>query len=462
MDPTAQPIVQHELQAQVANTSNDLVHITEEIYKKNAELAHTNKVLSLLRKIDDIVLSTVTDLAQIGQAVVDAIAKETGYKLVNMMLLNRKDGTMNTLAVSQIESNVQIEHDLRQVFTTIKTPLTVQNVISRAVGEKREQINQSIYEVFEPALLQDQTKALEDVFGVHSLIVYPLIVKSQVIGVIVACRLEDSIEMAVYEKDLLDRLVKVIGIAMDNMLMYKEVEDSNQKLKELGGLKDEFVSVASHELRTPMTIIQGYVWRALNDPEDRLSAKNIERLQKVYASTQRLITLVNDILDVSRIESGAMEFTPQKFDMVVLAKEVKEEILQKIAGRNVTVNVDEGAYMVLADRNKIHEVLLNLVDNATKFLFEKGGAIVVHFAAVGSMLNITVEDNGIGIKKEKIVELFTKFGRLDSSLSPGYRTPGSGLGLYLCKKIVERSSGRIWVESQEGMGSKFTFSLVKA
>lgn len=238
----------------------------------------------------------------------------------------------------------------------------------------------------------------------------------------------------------------------------KDLSAANIKLQELDKLKDEFVSTTSHELRTPMTVAQGYIWKVLQEKKE-LSAKNRENLEIAYGSTERLIALVNDILDVARIESGRMEFDPQKFDAVELSQKVLKELLPKAEEKAITITVkSEKPYFVFADVNKIHQVLINLIYNAVKFTPVKG-TIIVSFSLKNNMVLTSVSDTGIGIKKEDQEKLFGKFSRLDSSLSSNNQNPGTGLGLYLSKKIVEYSKGKITLDSQVNKGSTFTFSL---
>jgi signal transduction histidine kinase len=311
-------------------------------------------------------------------------------------------------------------------------------------------------------------------------ILLPLIVQDEIVGAIFLGDKSSGEAYSMEDIELLKILAPQVAVALKNSYLYeqvkefnlnlqekidkatKELVDANKRLMSLDKLKDEFVSIASHELRSPMTIIQGYAWRILYDKNETLSAKNKERVERVYASTQRLIALVNDILDVSRIESGTMLFNNTNFNIAKLAEEIKKEISDSYSKKDLKVSVqNKNVYNVSADRDKIHQVIFNLMDNAIKFTPD-GGKIDILFSQDGNYISTTISDSGIGIKESDIGNLFTKFTRLDNSLSPSYRTKGTGLGLYLSKKIVDKSQGTISVTSKFGQGSKFTFTLPKA
>lgn len=239
-----------------------------------------------------------------------------------------------------------------------------------------------------------------------------------------------------------------------------ELKITNQKLKDLDKLKDDFVSVASHELRTPMTAIRSYVWMALHKSDIPLSQKLEKYLYRTLISTERLINLVNDMLNVSRIESGRIEITPKAFDIVALTKEVMEEVKIKASEKSLQLSVmDHKMPPVFADADKIHQILLNLIGNSLKFTYP-GGQIIVDFFTDGKVVDVLVKDNGAGISKEDLSKLFHKFGRLDNSYVSISTSGGTGLGLYISKSLIEMMQGKIWASS-EGVdkGAIFTFSL---
>ncbi len=261
-----------------------------------------------------------------------------------------------------------------------------------------------------------------------------------------------------------------MGIAVENALLFKALAESNRellsantKLEQLDRLKDDFVSIASHELRTPMTAIKSYLWMALYKGDVKLTEKMEKYLNRAYISTERLINLVNDMLNVSRIESGRIEIAPKAFNISDLVAEVLEEVKPKADERQVKLEMEKiNVLQAFADPDKVHQVLLNLVGNALKFT-PQDGLISINYFTDGQMVEVSVKDSGVGITKEDLSRLFQKFGRLDNSYVAAATSGGTGLGLYISKSLVELMKGKIWATS-EGLnkGTTFTFSLPAA
>ena len=245
----------------------------------------------------------------------------------------------------------------------------------------------------------------------------------------------------------------------------EDLRKANQRLKLLDQLKDEFVSVASHELRTPMTAIKSYLWLVLNKPQknDHLSTKTRQQLERAYQSTERLIALVNDMLDVSRIEAGRIELKMEKLDMADLAQAVVAEVKPAADQKKLQLKIEyhpknKKHYWVKADRDKIHQVLINLVGNALKFT-PKQGKITILLSQKNGQVITQVIDTGKGISAEDQQKLFTKFGRVSHSYVSVAEAGGTGLGLYISKQLVKMHRGDIWVKSKLNHGSTFGFSL---
>lgn len=238
----------------------------------------------------------------------------------------------------------------------------------------------------------------------------------------------------------------------------KDLQMANEKLKALDKIKDEFLSLASHELRTPMTAIKSYLWMLINKDNGVDETKKNRYLDRAYTSTNRLIALVNDMLSVSRIESGRIQPDPKELSVQELAKEVAEELTMKATEKRVSLIVKETSIPhVYADINKTREVLINLIGNAIKFT--QNGTVTVFFRQQDNMVATSVHDTGKGINPDDFSKLFTKFGRLENSLVSVAEVEGTGLGLYISKQFVELSGGKIWVDSKIGEGSTFSFSL---
>lgn len=240
-----------------------------------------------------------------------------------------------------------------------------------------------------------------------------------------------------------------------------DLQKANKRLEQLDKLKDDFVSVASHELRTPMTAIRSYAWMALHKSDVPLSDKLEKYLIRVLLSTERLINLVNDMLNVSRIESGSIEINPEPVDLLLLTKDIIDEVYYSKAREKVIQFevVEKKIPKAFADPEKLRQVFLNLVGNSLKFT-PSGGKIVFDFFSDGKMIETSVSDTGVGISKEDMSQLFHKFGRLDNSYTAASTSGGTGLGLFISKSLVELMQGKIWATSEGlGKGTKFTVAL---
>jgi signal transduction histidine kinase len=230
-------------------------------------------------------------------------------------------------------------------------------------------------------------------------------------------------------------------------------------------MKDDFVSVASHELRTPMTAIKSYLWMALAGKGGKLSEKQAYYLNRSYNSTDRLIKLVNDMLNISRIDSGRISVTLDKVNIVELAQEVIEEVKPRADELKLSLVLEKSLakkdISVIADKEKIKEVLINLIGNSLKFTPEKG-TITIHFEKKEDKIFTHVTDTGRGIDVKDLSTLFRKFGMIEGSYATNKKASGTGLGLYISKSIVDLHDGEITGSSEGiGKGSTFSISLLK-
>lgn len=450
----------------ISSVHDELEHVTEEMYKKNKELADTNKTLALLRKIDAIILSSVTEIQQVAQQVANSIVDDTGFKAITILILDKKANNLERLAVSQTELINKAELDLNKPFPAIKIQMiNTQNPVVKAASENLRYTTENLFDILAPDYSQEESKRVQEIIGIVSTIICPLIVRDQVIGAMIVNVGEKPESLSDHNKDLIDRLAGVIGIAIDNTILYQEIEDANKRLKELDQLKDEFVSLASHELRTPMTVIKSYLFMIM-DPKNgpALTEKQKMYINRAYVSTERLINLVNDMLNVSRIESGRTTINANPIDISGLVNNVYIEMLPKAQELKVNlefVKPQAALPKVNADSEKIEQVLINLIGNSLKFTPQNGNVkISIERNESEKTQIISILDNGRGISKVDIPKLFQKFSMVGNDNKTVQAVSGTGLGLYLSKLIVEMHGGKIWAESEgEGKGSKFSLTL---
>jgi signal transduction histidine kinase len=239
-----------------------------------------------------------------------------------------------------------------------------------------------------------------------------------------------------------------------------QLENANEKLKGLDKLKTEFISLASHQLRSPLTAIKGYAsmllegsFKPLEVPEQKTA------IERIFQSSMNLARVVEDLLDVSKIEQGGMKYEMSSIDIKKLAKDIADELKVTAKNKGLQLDFEEkdlGGYVVKADPVKIRQAILNLVDNSIKYTQSGFVKVVVTKPSVGK-LRISIIDSGMGISEENMGKLFEKFSRGDGGK---VNAGGSGLGLYLVKEIVEAHGGKVWAESQGvGKGSTFIVEL---
>jgi len=310
-------------------------------------------------------------------------------------------------------------------------------------------------------------------------LILPLYVKEQLIGIIALGNKKSGDPYNHQDLSILKIIAGQIAIAIENARLYDELKDfnvkleeevrrktaqlrkANQELRQLDQAKSEFISIASHQLRTPLTVIKGYISMMREGSFGPVSPVIMENLEKVYASNERLIGLVENLLDISRIESGRQEFDWKKVRLENIAQTVVDNLKNTAKIKNLKLVFNKPKVLtpeVTADPNKIHEVMMNFVDNAIKYT-EKGDITVSLLAEPKKdLITFYVKDSGRGIDKTMLPYLFRKFSRGKGSFR--VHTEGVGLGLYVAKMIIDAHQGKIWVESEgQDKGSKFCFSL---
>jgi two-component system phosphate regulon sensor histidine kinase PhoR len=232
------------------------------------------------------------------------------------------------------------------------------------------------------------------------------------------------------------------------------------EIRNVERIKTEFVSSVSHELRTPLTSVKGFVRTLLDDTEGYFD-RNTQRefFQIIDQECDRLGRLINDLLNVSRIESGqALKLDPREFDLRELVRKVVLIQNSYTTKHQFRVEAPEEPLTVMADEDKIDQVLTNLLNNAVKYS-PAGGQITLSMRDAGDRVEVTVADEGVGIPPEHLDKIFTRFHRVENKGTS--HAAGTGIGLYLVKHLLDAHGGKVWVESQVGKGSAFTFALLK-
>jgi GAF domain-containing protein/anti-sigma regulatory factor (Ser/Thr protein kinase) len=293
--------------------------------------------------------------------------------------------------------------------------------------------------------------------GVRAVLAVPMVYEDRLIGCLVVSRNQPG-DFPAEMIELLRTFATQSALAIQNARLFLEIADKSQQLEAASRHKSEFLANMSHELRTPLNAVIGFSEVLLQRMFGELNAKQDEYLKDIYASGQHLLSLINDILDLSKIEAGRMELVPGPFHLPSALDNAVTLVRERAARHGITlqVDVDPGLGDLVGDERKVKQVLLNLLSNAVKFTPE-GGRISLKAARRDGTVEIAVTDTGIGIAPEDQAAIFEEFRQVGSDETR--KQEGTGLGLTLAKKFVELHGGRIWVESAPGRGSTFTFTL---
>ena len=257
---------------------------------------------------------------------------------------------------------------------------------------------------------------------------------------------------------LMKALANQSKVAIANANLFREIEEKSRLLEVANQHKSEFLANMSHELRTPLNAIIGFSEVLLQRMFGELNPKQDEYLQDVLSSGRHLLSLINDILDLSKVEAGRMELELARFDLPQAMQDTLVLVRERAArhGIDLQLEVDGAVGEIVADERKIKQVMLNLLSNAVKFTPE-GGRVDVRTVPTDGGVEISVADTGIGIAAENQELIFEEFRQVGGDYA--HKREGTGLGLTLARRFVELHGGRIWVKSQPGLGSTFTFSI---
>jgi signal transduction histidine kinase len=249
----------------------------------------------------------------------------------------------------------------------------------------------------------------------------------------------------------------VIAISTFIFILSHSITQSFDKLAQANKMKTEFVSIASHQLRTPLSAIR-WTLNLINDNRVAGPAEMNTYLTLIKENNERMIRLINDLLDVSRIEMGRLSFSPKQTNIYVLVEKIVKTSAPFAQANNVDLSMEAPNTLpnVLTDPEKISITIQNLVDNAIKYTKGKG-SVKVFMEADNKFVKISVKDQGVGIPESQQKHIFKKFFRSDNIMKN--QTVGTGLGLFIARSIVEGNKGKIWFESKEGEGTTFYLTL---
>lgn len=416
-----------------------------------------NIELDSLLEISEVMILT-EDLNNLFDLIIDKICRIMGIKLCSLMVVDVKKQEMT------IESARGLPEDIVK-----KARLKIGENIAGWVVQSKQPL-------LIPDVARDSRFQLRDgdKYDNPSLLSVPLKIRDKVIGVL---NVNNKASGDVFNKDdlrLLTILADQAAIAIENARLYqklirtkrtlsrneKKMKQMVKDMKKMDKMKDEFISIVSHELRTPLTSVKEAVSLLLDEIPGKINDDQREFLNLAMHDTSRLNRLLNDILNLSRMEAGKLQMYWEVSDI----KEVVDHALNSMRPMSLTKEIElleeaaPGLGPIVLDKDKVEQILINLVSNAIKFSPNKG-RITVKVDNDVDCYKISVIDSGIGMPPEELPRIFDKFRQIDSSSTR--KVGGSGLGLSIVKGLVEAHKGQVWVESKAGKGTVFFFTLAK-
>lgn len=448
--------------AQKPAVDAELQKVNEQLYGRSVELAIRNQTLAILSKLYEII-NTSLGVSDTAAKLIDAIVQELKFTAGFIGLIDEEKKVLKVIGSAFTYSpGVHATNVLSAAFNNFTINLDNQdNFCTLAIAHNKARMTNALYDIFIPLIDKKTSQRLQQIAEIKTTMLYPIAFAGRPFGLLMIGMNKHVGLLSRAEHETLKEVIKVVGIAVERSQIYANLKIVNIRLKELDILKDEFVSIASHELRTPMTAIKSYLWLSLYGKE-QISDKLRYYLIRSYNAANRLIKLVNDMLNVSRIESGRMSLEVKKIKIDQLVNEVVEEVNFRANELGVTITMGEykDLPLVITDEDKIKEVIINLIGNSLKFT-QKGGSIIISFTVKTDTVMVTIKDTGEGIEQADISKLFKKFGFVKGSYATNQKASlGTGLGLYISKSIIEMHGGVMSVFSEgKGKGATFTFSL---
>jgi signal transduction histidine kinase len=445
----------------------DIEHVTQEMYKRNKELADTNRTLSLLRTIDALVLESHASTKMVCEHITEAITQAADYSFVG--LFTHSSHEREDLQLLGWSGKDWLGSDLSLMIKRPIHLLTEDSWLSEPQSSRLLSI-----EDMSPAEIakfidypEESIDRVMHKMPLKSIYEVKLMVRRRLVGILMVGFYSPVAQIGPADTLLIDRLSESIGLALDNKLLFEEnkhvlrrLSESNAKLRALDEAKDDFVSMASHQLRTPLTSVKGYISMVLEGDAGKITPAQAKLLTQAFYSSQRMVYLIADLLNVSRLRTGKFVIDSAPVNLANVVSEELEQLKETAANRRLKIIYDKPKNFpeLMLDETKIRQLIMNFADNAIYYT-PAGGKITLKLAETPATVELRVIDNGIGVPRSEQPHLFTKFYRAGNARKA--RPDGTGLGLFMAKKVIVAQGGALIFESKEGKGSTFGFVFSK-
>ena len=319
-------------------------------------------------------------------------------------------------------------------------------------------------------------ESIIQIFDVQHFVLTPILTQDNISGILFVGNRSNTSAITEGDEELVSVLANQIGQALENARLFEQAYGASQALESkvrertkqlasaleevelINKTKSEFIPAVSHELRTPLTSIKGYASLLITGKLGAVPETVKERLEKINAHSDNLVKMINNLLDIARIESGRVEMKMEKCDIAAIIETAHDLLTPQMREKNLQwkTDISEGIPALVLDKHQVERIFINLVGNAIKFTPENG-TITVRVRHDPRAAAIEVSDTGIGVSKADLNKLFDEFYRVDNEINQSVK--GTGLGLSLVKKIVDVHKGKIWVTSELTRGTTFHFTL---
>jgi signal transduction histidine kinase/CheY-like chemotaxis protein len=438
----------------VNTTTRNFVSARHQLQDKNKQVMAQTEQLASLSEVAQLVNSTL-DIDQVMKTIMERLNREFDFTLMAIMFLDKE---RETLHLDRLHGDVPTA--LRDFLQGLHIPMSeTESVFTIAVSSKA------------PHYLADVSRDKGAALGVSaeiyqrvpakSLIAFPLIKEDEVIGVLTFANTNKHFSLDDEDIDHIGRYVTYIVSALRNASDFREIQEARTAADNANKAKSQFLANMSHELRTPMNAVIGYSEMLEEEAEDRGLDDLIPDLQKIRSASGQLLELINDVLDLSKIEADKVELYPERFDTDGLLADIESTAMPLFAKNNNRFELEKinqlGAIFV--DQTRLRQVILNLLSNAAKFTSEGLIRLTAERTqhADSDWLVVNVTDSGIGMTPEQLERIFDPFSQADSSITREFG--GTGLGLSISRKLCEMMGGSLTAESRKDVGSTFTVRI---
>jgi signal transduction histidine kinase len=421
------------------------VRLFKELEARTAQLTRSVEELKALGEVSRAVSSTL-DVETVLNMIVSRASQLAGADRCSIYEYDED--------AEQFDLRATDHYDAEYVAALRAAPLRKGEGLVGRAAEMREPVQ--IPDITQPGAYQSSIRDTLIRFGYRALLSVPLLREDQIIGSLSFNRKAPG-EFPPEVIDVLKTFATQSALAIQNARLFREIADKSVQLESASRHKSEFLANMSHELRTPLNAIIGFSEVLSEGMFGDINEKQAEYLQDILESGRHLLSLINDILDLSKIEAGRMELEAADFDLPSAIDNALILVKERANRRGITLGstIDAGLGMLRGDERKVKQALLNLLSNALKFTPE-GGRIDVRAGLHDNVAEVSVFDTGIGIAPADQDAVFEEFRQVGTAEK---KAEGTGLGLALSRKFIELHGGKIWVKSQAGIGSTFTFTL---